>query len=97
MHEAKEDIIKIDVRLLLVQSDDREVKDFLERENLESSQIQGYPNLRSYLLTAGQVKQFWELARQNAEYKLLMAPTLEVADVGTGRVSSSQRLAYVSG
>jgi beta-lactamase regulating signal transducer with metallopeptidase domain len=97
MHEAKEDIIKIEARFLLVQSDAREVKDFLERENPESSQIQGCPDSRSYLLNSGQVEQLLRLARLNAEYKLLMAPTLEVADGGTGRVSSSQRLAYVSG
>jgi hypothetical protein len=97
MHEAKEDIIKIDVQFLLVQSDAHEVKDFLERENLESSQIQGYPDSRSYLLTAGQVKQFSELVQLNAEYKLLMAPTLEVVDGKTATVSSSQRFDYVSG
>jgi len=97
MHEAKEDIIKIEARFLLLPSDAREVKDFLERENLESSQIQGDPNSRSYLLNAGQVEQLLKLARLNAEYKLLMAPTLEVVDGKTAMISSSQRVDYVSG
>jgi beta-lactamase regulating signal transducer with metallopeptidase domain len=97
MHEAREDTIKIEARFLLVSSDAREVKDFLERENLESSQIQGDPNSRSYLLNAGQVEQLLELARLNAEYKLLMNPTLEVVDGKTAIISSSQRVDYVSG
>gem|GEM_PF-4575655 len=97
MHEAKEDIIKIEARFLLLPSDAREVKDFLERENLEPSQIQGDPNSRSYLLNAGQVEQLLKLARLNAEYKLLMAPTLEVVDGKTAMISSSQRVDYVSG
>lgn len=97
MHEAKEDSIKIDLRFLLVSSDAREVKEFLERENLEPSQIPGDPNSQWYLLNAGQVEQFWELARLNADYKLLMNPTLEVVDGKTAKVSSSQRLNYISG
>jgi beta-lactamase regulating signal transducer with metallopeptidase domain len=97
MHEAKEDFIQIDARFLLVPPDAREVKDFLKRENLESSKIQGDPNSRSYLLNAGQVEQFWELARLNAEYKVLMAPTLEVVDGRTASISSSARENYVSG
>jgi beta-lactamase regulating signal transducer with metallopeptidase domain len=96
MHDAKEDTIKIELRLL-VSSDSREVKEFLERENVESSHIQGDPNTRGYLLNAGQVEQVLELARLNAEYKLLMNPTLEVLDGKTARVSSSQRLNYISG
>jgi len=97
MHEAKEDTIKIELRLLLVSSDAREVKEFLERENLEPSQIQGDPNSRSYLLNSGQVEQLLELAQLNAGYKFLMNPTLEVVDGKTARVSSSQRLNYISG
>jgi beta-lactamase regulating signal transducer with metallopeptidase domain len=96
MHEAKEDIIKIDL-FLLVSTDSRKVMDFLERENLESSQIQGDPNTRAYVLNAGQVEQIQELARLNAEYKLLMNPTLEVVDGKTANISSSQRINYVSG
>jgi beta-lactamase regulating signal transducer with metallopeptidase domain len=97
MNEAKEDTIKIELRFLLVSSDAREVKEFLERENLEPSQIPGDPNSQWYLLNTGQVKQFWELSRLNADYKLLMNPTLEVVDGKTARVSSSQRINYVSG
>jgi len=96
-HEAKEDSIQIDARFLLVSSDAREVKDFLGRENLESFQIQGDPNSRSYLLNAGQVEQLLELARLNAEYKLLMAPRLEVVDGKTAIVRSAARVNYVSG
>ena len=99
MHEAKEDIIKIDLRLLET-TDAREVKDFLERENLESAHIQRDPNTRAYhayLLNAGQVEQILELARLNAEYKVLMNPTLEVIDGKTAMISSSQRLNYISG
>jgi len=80
-----------------VSSDAREVKEFLERENLESSQIQGDPNTRGYLLNAGQVEQLLELARLNAEYKLLMNPTLEVVDGKTAMVRSSAKRDYVSG
>ncbi|HUS73839.1 MAG TPA: M56 family metallopeptidase [Sedimentisphaerales bacterium] len=97
MHEAKEDTIKIELRLLLGPSNAREVKEFLERENLEPSQIPGDPNSRSYLLNAGQVEQLLELARLNAEYKYLMNPTLELLDGKTGMVSSSHRYSYVSG
>jgi len=97
MNEAKEDTIKIEARFLLVSSDAREVMDFLERENLESSQIPGDPNSRSYLLNAGQVEQLLELARLNAEYKLLMNPTLEVVDGKTAIIRSAARVNYVSG
>jgi len=97
MHEAKEDTIKIELRLLLGPSDSREVKDFLERENLESSQIQGDPNSQLYLLNAGQVAQLLELARLNAEYKVLMAPIITVVDGKTATVSSAQRINYISG
>ena len=96
MHEAKEDTIKIDL-LLIETSDSHEIKDFLERENVKPSYIQGYLNTRSYVLNAGQVEQLMELIQLNAEYKVWMDPTLKVVDGGTGRVSSSQRLAYVSG
>jgi beta-lactamase regulating signal transducer with metallopeptidase domain len=97
MHEAKEDIIKIDL-FLLVSSNSREVKEFLERENLEPSQIQGDPNTRAYVLNAGQVEQIQELARLNAEYKLLMNPTLEMVDGKTANISSSARgKNYISG
>jgi len=96
-HEAEDDVIKIEARLLLVSSDAREVKEFLERENLEPSQIQGDPNSRSYFLNAGQVEQLLELARLNAEYKFLMNPTLEVVDGKTAIIRSSARVNYVSG
>jgi beta-lactamase regulating signal transducer with metallopeptidase domain len=96
-HEAKEDIIKIDVRLLLAPSDARDVRDFLEREKLQSSQIPGDPSSRSYLLNAGQVKQFWELAQLNAGYKVLMAPTLEVVDGKTANIRSTAKIDYISG
>jgi len=96
-HGAKEDTIKIELRLLLGPSDAREVKEFLERENVEPSQISGDPNTRGYLLNAGQVEQILELERLNAEYKLLMNPTLEVLDGKTAKISSSQRVDYVSG
>jgi beta-lactamase regulating signal transducer with metallopeptidase domain len=96
-HEAKEDIIQIDVRLLLAPSDARDVRDFLEREKLKSSQIPGYPSSRSYLLNAGQVKKFWELAQLNAGYKVLMAPTLEVVDGETASIRSLSRYDYVCG
>ena len=98
MNEAKEDTIKIELRLLLGPSDAREVKEFLERENLEPSQILGDPNTRAYVLNAGQVEQLLELARLNAEYKYLMNPTLEVVDGKTAKISSSARgKNYVSG
>ncbi len=96
MHGAKDDTIKFDL-FLLETTDAREVKDFLERENLESSQIQGDPNTRAYVLNAGQVEQLLELARLNAEYKLLMNPTLEVVDGKTAMVRSSAKVNYVSG
>ncbi len=95
-NETKEDIIKIDL-FLLESSDSRGVKEFLERENLEPSQIQGEPNSRSYLLNAGQLKKFWELTQLNAGYKVLMAPTLEVVDGKTASIHSSSRYCYVSG
>jgi beta-lactamase regulating signal transducer with metallopeptidase domain len=96
MHEAKEDLIKIDL-FLLSTTDTREVKEFLERENLEPSHIQGDPNTRAYVLNAGQVEQLQELTRLNADYKVLMAPTLEVIDGKTANVSSSAKRDYVSG
>lgn len=96
MHEAKEDTIKIDL-FLLESYDSLEFKEFLERENLEPSQIQGDPNTRAYVLNAGQVEQLLELVRLNAEYKVLMNPTLELLDGKTGMVSSSHRYSYVSG
>ncbi len=89
-------VVKIDLRLLET-TDAREVKEFLERENLEPSQILGDPNTRAYVLNAGQVKQFWELARLNAEYKFLMNPTIEVLDGKTAMIRSSQRFNYISG
>jgi len=97
MNEAKEDTIKIELRFFLGPSDIREVQEFLEQENLEPSRIPGDPNSRWYLLNAGQVEQILELARLNAEYKVLMNPTLEVVDGKTAKVSSSQRFNYISG
>ncbi|MGB2806983.1 MAG: M56 family metallopeptidase [Sedimentisphaerales bacterium] len=97
MNEAKEDIIKIELRLLLGPSDAREVKDFLERENLEPSHIQVDPNTRAYVLNSRQVEQLLELARLNTEYKYLMNPTLEVVDGKTANVRSTQRVNYISG
>ncbi|MCK4294857.1 MAG: ankyrin repeat domain-containing protein, partial [Planctomycetes bacterium] len=96
-HGAKEDCIQIEAWFLLVPDDAREVKDFLEQENLESSKIQGDPNSRSYFLNAEQVEQLWELARLNTEYKLLMVPTLEVVDGKTATIRTTKATHYISG
>ena len=89
--------IRIEARFLLVPRDAREVQDFLEKENLEFFQAQGDPNSRWYLLNAEQVEQILELARLNAEYKVLMAPTVEVLDGKTAVVRSTQAIPYTSG
>lgn len=95
--ENKKTTIRMDAHFLLVPRDASEVMDFLERENLESSKIQGDPNSRSYLLNAEQVEQLLELARRNAEYKVLMAPTLEVFDDHKATVTVMKAIHYTSG
>ena len=91
------DEIQVEARWLLAPSDAREVKDFLERKNLESSQVKGDPNLGAYFLNAGQVEQLLELARLNAGYKCLPAPRLEVVDGESGLISLKKRVNFICG